>query len=155
MRPSSTAWSATADVRCDRASVAGEGRKLVHCHRNAGLGRTALRAETSIAGHAAGRAAQSRRATTPYSRPSGATTLAQRASVQGRPCVYCGRVSTPQRAGHKTALVREHYQTGSIDRTRMRSTESVQPECIKCSAQEGAEMSRYSREMRRQLDDRH
>jgi len=91
------------------------------------------------------------KATTIYRRPSGATTPGQRASVQGKPCVRCGETTPVQRAGHKTALVREHYETGSIDKARMRSPDAVQPECPTCSNREGAEMSRYSQEMRKKL----
>lgn len=93
------------------------------------------------------------KAVTPYKRPSGATTPAQRASVQGKPCVKCGDTTPVQRAGHKEALVKEHYEKGSIDTTRMRSNDAVQPECPTCSNREGADMSRYSREMRRRLDE--
>lgn len=87
-------------------------------------------------------------ATTPYKRPSGATTPEQRASVQGKPCVDCGETAETQVADHKTPLVKEHYETGSIDTTRMRSVDAVQPQCPTCSARQGAEMSRYSREQR-------
>lgn len=90
-------------------------------------------------------------ATSPYVRPSGATTSEQRASVQEKPCVKCGAETGKQFAGHKTALVKEYYQTGTIDRGRMRDPVSVQPECPACSSREGAEMSRYSREMRKQI----
>ncbi len=91
------------------------------------------------------------KATTPYKRPSNATTPAQRASVQGRPCVKCGDTTPTQRAGHKKALVEEQYETGTINRDRMRSVDAVQPECPTCSNREGAEMSRYSRAMRERL----
>lgn len=90
-------------------------------------------------------------ATVPYQRPSGATTAAQRESVQGKPCVKCGAETPRQVAGHKEALVKEHYETGTIDKDRMRSLDAVQPECPTCSAREGAEMSRYSREMKTRL----
>ena len=91
------------------------------------------------------------KAGTPYVRPSNATTPAQRASVQGKPCVKCGAETTKQVAGHKTALVKEHHETGSIDKQRMRSTDAVQSECPTCSAREGAEMSRYSRVMNQNM----
>jgi len=87
----------------------------------------------------------------PYKRPSGATTAAQRESVQGKPCVKCGATTDKQVAGHKEALVKEHYETGTIDKQRMRSADAVRPECPTCSAREGAEMSRYSREMKEKL----
>jgi RHS repeat-associated protein len=91
------------------------------------------------------------RATTVYKRPSGATTPAQRASVQGKPCVKCGETAPVMRAGHKEALVREHYESGQIDTDRMRSLDAVQPECPTCSAREGADLSRYSRVMKEHL----
>ncbi|MNF84422.1 hypothetical protein D3C84_667830 [compost metagenome] len=88
----------------------------------------------------------------PYKRPSGATTVEQRASVQGRPCVDCGAVSTKQVADHKTPLVKEYYQTGGIDKIRMRSVDAIQPQCPTCSARQGAAMSRYSQQMKKELD---
>jgi len=91
------------------------------------------------------------RATTPYQRPSGATTRAQRASVQGRPCIRCGERTERQVAGHRISLVQEHYETGTIDRVRMRVIAAVDPECPTCSARQGAELSLYSRVMRRRL----
>jgi RHS repeat-associated protein len=99
-----------------------------------------------------GEAAGEVKATTPYARPSGATTPAQRASVQGKPCVDCGKVTPKQVADHKKPLVKEHYETGSIDRTRMRSKDAVQPQCPTCSAKQGADMSRYSKEMRERVE---
>ena len=92
------------------------------------------------------------KATVPYKRPSGATTPAQRASVQGKPCVDRGAVTPKQVADHKTPLVKEHYETGTIDTTQMRSVDAVQPQCPTCSARQGAEMSRYSREQRKLLE---
>jgi hypothetical protein len=87
----------------------------------------------------------------PCRRPNGATTPAQRASVQGKPCAKCGTTTDRQFAGHKRALVREQYQTGKIDTERTRSPDSVHPECPACSHKEGAEMSRYSKEIRKAL----
>jgi RHS repeat-associated protein len=98
-----------------------------------------------------GKAAKELKATAPYARPSGATTTAQRQSVQGKPCVKCGAMTDRQVAGHKEALVKEHYETGTIDKQRMRSKDAVQPECPTCSAGEGADMSRYSRQMKKEL----
>ncbi|XWJ68823.1 RHS repeat-associated core domain-containing protein [Sorangium cellulosum] len=92
------------------------------------------------------------KATVPYKRPSGATTPAQRASVQGKPCVDCGALTSRQVADHKTPLVKEHYETGTIDKTRMRSVDAVQPQCPTCSARQGADMSRYSGEQRQLLE---
>jgi hypothetical protein len=94
------------------------------------------------------------KATTPYKRPSGATTPAQRASVQGKPCVDCGKTTSKQIADHKTPLVKEYYETGRINKTRMRSLDSVQPQCPTCSARQGAEMSRYSKEQKKLLENR-
>jgi hypothetical protein len=54
-------------------------------------------------------------------------------------------------AGHKYALVKEWYETGTIDIARMRSLDAVQPECPTCSAQEGAAMANYSKAMRKRL----
>jgi RHS repeat-associated protein len=89
--------------------------------------------------------------TKPYKRPSGSTTKAQRESVQGQDCAICGKKSDTMVAGHKKALVKEYYETGKIDKKRMRSRDAVRPECPTCSAREGAEMSRYSRGKKKQL----
>jgi hypothetical protein len=87
--------------------------------------------------------------TKPYSRPSGATTPAQRASVQGQPCVDCGTISPVQVADHKVPLVQEYYTTGTIDTTRMRALDAVQAQCPTCSAQQGAAMAQYSKLMKK------
>lgn len=89
--------------------------------------------------------------TTPYSRPSGATTRIQRESVQNKPCVSCGRFTSKQVADHKVPLVKEYYGTGTIDKARMKSLDAVQPQCPACSARQGAEMSKYSRQQKRNL----
>lgn len=52
---------------------------------------------------------------------------------------------------HKKALVKEHYETGTINKRNMHKVSSVQPECPGCSAKERAEMSRYSRKMKAQI----
>jgi hypothetical protein len=65
--------------------------------------------------------------------------------------VKCGDVPDRNVAGHKKALVEEYYETGTIDQQRMRSLDAVRPECPTCSAREGAEMQRYSREMKEKL----
>lgn len=83
--------------------------------------------------------------TAPYSRPSGTPTVAQRASVQGKPCVDCGTTAPVQVADHKVPLVQEYYETGAIDMQRAKSVDAVQPQCPTCSARQGAEMSRYSK----------
>ncbi|MDV7645026.1 RHS repeat domain-containing protein [Acinetobacter sp. PVC-6A] len=85
-----------------------------------------------------------------YKRPSGATTKKQRESVQGKPCVDCGTNTSRQVADHKKPLVKEYYETGTIDKTRMRDLNAVQPQCPTCSAKQGAEMSRYSRQMKKE-----
>ncbi|HEX4875622.1 MAG TPA: hypothetical protein VFV31_03060, partial [Chitinophagaceae bacterium] len=79
-----------------------------------------------------------------YKRPSNATTAAQRASVQGKPCVSCGETSPKMVADHKTPLVKEYYQTGTINKERMKSTTAVQPHCPTCSAKQGAQLRKYS-----------
>ena len=84
-----------------------------------------------------------------YKRPSNATTPAQRASVQNKPCVDCGGTSPTMRADHKTPLVEEHYTTGTIDKTKMRSLEAVQPQCESCSNSQGGKMSAYSKKMKK------
>ena len=86
--------------------------------------------------------------TRPYVRPRGTPTAAQRASVQGQPCVDCGVTMSRQVADHITPLVREYYETGVINLQRAKSLESVQPQCPTCSARQGAAMSRYSIEKR-------
>src|SRR5690606_14604882 len=87
--------------------------------------------------------------TAAYRRPSGATTAEQRASVQGKPCVDCGSVTSKQVADHKTPLVKEYYEKGAIDTQKMRSPDAVQPQCPTCSARQGAEMSRFSRQQKK------
>jgi len=81
----------------------------------------------------------------PYKRPSGATTRAQRESVQGKPCVDCGQTASTMHADHKNPLVKEYYETGTIDKQRMRDVDAVQPQCPTCSNRQGAELSRYSK----------
>lgn len=51
--------------------------------------------------------------------------------------------------GHKQALIKACHQTGAIDKQKMHDVRSVKPECP--SAKESAEMSRYSREINKQL----
>lgn len=81
----------------------------------------------------------------PYVRPSNATTLEQRQSVQGLPCIDCGKVDSPNVADHITPLVVEYYQTGTIDTDFMRSIDAVQPQCRNCSASQGGFLANYSR----------
>jgi RHS repeat-associated protein len=84
--------------------------------------------------------------TAPYARPNGATTAEQRASVQGKPCVDCAATTPRQVADHKEPLVKEYYRTGTIDKEKMKSVDAVQPQCPTCSAKQGAEMSKFSKE---------
>ena len=89
--------------------------------------------------------------TQPYSRPSNATTQAQRVYVnQNNPrCSTCGVAGEKMFADHKTPLVKEYYQTGGIDMSRARSLESVRPQCSNCSARQGADLRIYSSEMKK------
>jgi hypothetical protein len=85
----------------------------------------------------------------PYKRPDHATTPAQRASVQGKPCVDCKKVGPVQHADHKKPLVEEHYETGTIDLVNMRSLNAVQPQCSGCSGAQGQRLRLYSIEQRK------
>lgn len=111
----------------------------------------AAASETIADGELTSEAAEGPAIAKPYSRPSGATTSAQRAAVQGRPCVDCGQTTERQVADHIDPLVNEYYRTGSIDLERMRSLDAVQPQCPTCSARQGAELSRYSVRIRNEL----
>lgn len=93
----------------------------------------------------------SKSAQAPYKMPSSATTPEQRAAVQGKPCVDCGKTTSQQVADHKTPLVKEYYETGKVDKTRMREVDAVQPQCPTCSAKQGADLSRYSREKKKTI----
>jgi RHS repeat-associated protein len=103
---------------------------------------------TAAGGADSGLPADLVRPPSPYARPSGATTAAQRAAVQGQPCVACGAITETQVADHISPLVQEWYDTGTIDTTGMRSVSAVQPQCPTCSAAQGGQMSWYSRYMR-------
>lgn len=87
--------------------------------------------------------------TKPYKRPSGATTTAQRKSVQGKPCVDCGKKTPTMHADHKNPLVKEYYETGTIDKTHMREIDAVQPQCPHCSNSQGGRLSKYSKDMKK------
>jgi hypothetical protein len=63
--------------------------------------------------------------------------------------VDCGQITPKQVADHKTPLVKEHYETGQIDKARMKEVDAVQPQCPTCSAKQGADMSRYSKSRRK------
>ena len=114
----------------------------------AGVGVLAESSETQTARGVKG---VSESISTAYKRPSGSVTLQQRASVQGKPCVDCGSTPTKMVADHKKPLVKEYYETGTIDKKKMRSVDAVQPQCPTCSAKQGAEMSRYSKEQKKAL----
>lgn len=92
------------------------------------------------------------KATTPYKRPNNATTKEQRKSVQGKPCSDCGVVTPKQYANHKRPLVKEHYETGTIDKKKMRAVKSVNAHCKTCSSKEGGKMSGYSKEMKKKIE---
>jgi hypothetical protein len=89
-----------------------------------------------------------------YKRPANATNSTQKQSVQGRPCIDCGAITNKQIADHKTPLVKEHYETGKLDKVKMKSPESIQPQCPTCSAKQGAEMSKYSKAMKKIIEQR-
>ncbi|WP_296151664.1 RHS repeat-associated core domain-containing protein [uncultured Flavobacterium sp.] len=89
-----------------------------------------------------------------YKRPNNATTVAQRASVQGKTCVDCGGTSKPMVANHITPLVEEHYTTGTINIQKMRSLEAVNSQCTTCSNKQGGKMSQYSKQMKRIINER-
>lgn len=85
-----------------------------------------------------------------YSRPNNATTVAQRESVQGQTCVDCGAPGKMV-ADHKTPLVVEYYETGTINMTKMRDVNSVQPQCTTCSSKQGALLRSFSMQMKERL----
>jgi RHS repeat-associated protein len=85
----------------------------------------------------------------PYSRPANATTVAQRASVQGKACVDCGAFGK-MFADHILPLVVEYYSTGRINLQRMRSLKSVQPQCPTCSAKQGGRLRAYSQQKKKE-----
>lgn len=130
-------------------------RPVRESYRSGGADEAAGRLPEVAAGVAGGKglgsvkAAGKQGVTAPYKRPSGATTQQQRQAVQGKPCVDCGRMSPSQHADHKKPLVKEHYETGKIDKQRMRSQDAVQPQCPTCSNAQGGRLSAYSRMMKR------
>jgi hypothetical protein len=83
-----------------------------------------------------------------YARPSNATTPAQREAVQGQACVDCGATGK-MFADHKKPLVKEYYETGTINADKMRDINSVQPQCQNCSGRQGAELKKYSQEQKK------
>jgi hypothetical protein len=157
------AWVAAGDLKAGEALTTRDGAILVREIVREGHGPTPVYNLEVADGHkyyAGSRAVLAHnqyaggggpKAATAYKRPSGATTPAQRASVQGKPCVDCSAVTPKQFADHKVPLVKEYYESGSIDKTRMRSVDAVQPQCPTCSNRQGADMSRYSRAQRQLL----
>lgn len=87
--------------------------------------------------------------TAPYARPSGAgPTAAQRASVQGKPCVDCGALTSKQVADHIDPLVVQYYRTGSVNVSQQSSLEAVQPHCPSCSASQGGQLGVFGKLMK-------
>ncbi|WP_343642335.1 DUF6443 domain-containing protein [Chryseobacterium sp.] len=93
-----------------------------------------------------------------YKRPNNATTAKMRSYVNEKGktegCATCGKFADKYVADHKKPLVEEHYQTGTIDKIKMRSTSAVQPQCYSCSAEQAAKMRKYSMEMKKIIIDR-
>lgn len=88
--------------------------------------------------------------TAPYARPSGAgPTAAQRASVQGRPCVDCGATTSNQVADHIDPLVVQYYRDGAVNVPAQSSENAVQPHCPKCSAIQGGQLGAFGKAMRK------
>ncbi|MDR3638705.1 MAG: RHS repeat-associated core domain-containing protein [Isosphaeraceae bacterium] len=84
-----------------------------------------------------------------YSRPSGAgPTAAQRASVQGKPCVECGKVTPNQVADHIDPLVVQHFREGAVDVAQQAQVSAVQPHCPGCSSVQGGLLSAFSKKMK-------
>jgi hypothetical protein len=91
----------------------------------------------------------SQNVTAPYVRPSILdTTPAQKAAVQGNPCVDCGAITNRQVADHVDPLVVEYYRTGTNNIPNQRSVSAVQPHCPSCSASQGGYLSDFSKQMK-------
>ncbi len=87
--------------------------------------------------------------TKPYVRPSGAgPTAAQRAAVQGKPCVECGKVTRKQVADHIEPLCVEYYRTGTNNITLQSRADAVQAHCPECSCAQGGWLSAFCRRMK-------
>ncbi|MBB3261082.1 hypothetical protein F4827_005990 [Paraburkholderia bannensis] len=87
--------------------------------------------------------------TGPYVRPSGAgPNAAQKASVQGKPCVDCGTVTGNQVADHIDPLVVQYYRDGAVDVPAQSSVDAVQPHCPTCSAVQGGQLGAFGKMMR-------
>ena len=94
----------------------------------------------------------SEKVTQKYSRPSGAgPTTAQKASVQGKPCVDCGDITAKQVANHKDPLVVQHYREGQVDVHQQRQLDAVQPHCPTCSASQGGQLGAFGKQMKKEL----
>ncbi|WP_259674751.1 filamentous hemagglutinin N-terminal domain-containing protein [Pseudomonas fluorescens] len=88
--------------------------------------------------------------TVPYSRPSGAgPNAAQRATVQGKPCVDCGVVTSNQVADHIDPLVVQYYRDGAVNVSGQSSVNAVQPHCPSCSASQGGQLGAFGKAMRK------
>jgi filamentous hemagglutinin len=88
--------------------------------------------------------------TVPYSRPSGAgPNTAQRATVQGKPCVDCGVVTSNQVADHIDPLVVQYYRDGAVNVSGQSSVNAVQPHCPSCSASQGGQLGAFGKAMRK------
>lgn len=87
--------------------------------------------------------------TDPYARPSAAgPNAAQKASVQGKPCVDCGAVTPNQVADHIDPLVVQHYREGAVNVQQQSQVSAVQPHCPACSASQGGQLGAFGRRMR-------
>jgi RHS repeat-associated protein len=82
------------------------------------------------------------KATTPYKRPSNATTVAQRKAVNqtNAQCATCKTTKGPFVADHKTPLAVEHLSTGTVNKVQMRSLSAVQSQCKTCSSKQGGQL---------------
>ncbi|NWD71099.1 filamentous hemagglutinin N-terminal domain-containing protein [Pseudomonas gingeri] len=88
--------------------------------------------------------------TVPYARPPDAGPGAdQRVSVQGRPCVDCGAITSRQVADHIDPLVVQYYRDGAVDSQAQRSLDAVQPHCPSCSASQGGQLGAFGKAMRK------
>ncbi len=88
--------------------------------------------------------------TGPYVRPPEAgPNTAQRASVQGLPCVDCGKVTNNQVADHKVPLVVQYYKEGAVNVPAQSSVDAVQPHCPSCSAIQGGQLGAFGKRMRK------
>ncbi|MBK6464596.1 MAG: hypothetical protein IPF92_26870 [Myxococcales bacterium] len=69
-----------------------------------------------------------------------------------KPCVTCGPSESKMYADHKDPLVRQHYEGGGIDKSKMRATSEVQPQCATCSNRQGGRLSASPRRKGEGLD---